>query len=146
MDLRAEQAGLAPHYDDVELFVCHTEGRKLWRVYKPEGRFELPSRPSSDLQPADLGQPVLETVLEPGHLLYLPRGTVHAAEAVGEEGSCHVTISTYQTWTLATLLQVHPLFMLLLTINAHQSTLPLVSVEIHAGCAAPACDRGAGAV
>ncbi|KAK9839615.1 hypothetical protein WJX81_001019 [Elliptochloris bilobata] len=99
------KAGLAPHYDDVELFVCHTEGRKLWRLYSPAGGFELPSRPSGDLPLSGLGEPVFERVLEPGDVLYLPRGSVHAAEAVGDAGSCHITISTYQSWTLATLLQ-----------------------------------------
>ena len=122
MEPCAAQAGLAPHYDDVELFVCHTEGRKLWRIYEPASRFRLPSRPSGDLTPAELGPPVLEVVLAPGDVLYLPRGTIHAAEAVGEEGSCHVTISTYQKWTLATLLQVHP---------ANHATQPLLAPVCH---------------
>lgn len=100
------QAGLAPHHDDVELFVCHTEGRKRWRVYAPTAGFALPTRSSGDLPAAGLGEPLLEAVLEPGDVLYLPRGTVHAAEAEGGAGACHVTVSMYQRWTLATALQV----------------------------------------
>lgn len=100
------QAGLAPHHDDVELFVCHTEGRKRWRVYAPTAGFALPTRSSGDLPAAGLGVPLLEAVLEPGDVLYLPRGTVHAAEAEGGAGACHVTVSMYQRWTIATALQV----------------------------------------
>ncbi len=38
-------------------------------------------------------------------MLYLPRGTVHHA-AAQEVDSAHLTISTYQRWTHADLMQV----------------------------------------
>ncbi len=64
-------AGLAPHHDDVEIFVVQTEGAKRWCVYAaggagaPQGgRHELPNRCSGDLFEADLGPPLMEFILE----------------------------------------------------------------------------------
>ena len=48
----------------------------------------------------DLGEPVLQTVLEPGDLLYFPRGFIHQAECQDGVHSLHLTLSTFQrnTW------------------------------------------------
>ncbi|XP_036590397.1 ribosomal oxygenase 1 [Trichosurus vulpecula] len=89
--------GFAPHYDDIEAFVLQLEGRKLWRVYKPrEQAEELPQFSSPNFGPQGLGKPVLQEVLEPGDLLYFPRGFIH--QAVCEPGvhSLHLTLSTFQ--------------------------------------------------
>jgi lysine-specific demethylase/histidyl-hydroxylase NO66 len=69
--------GLAPHYDDVEVFILQTKGCKHWRVHAPREGAELPARPSADLPRSALGPPILEATLEPGDMLYLPRGFVH---------------------------------------------------------------------
>ncbi|KAG2434336.1 hypothetical protein HYH02_012356 [Chlamydomonas schloesseri] len=94
--------GLAPHHDDVELFVCQTQGTKAWKLYAPAKGSELPYNSSGDLQQEELGKPLLEVTLQPGDVLYVPRGVVHQA-AAQEQGSCHLTISTYQHWTVANL-------------------------------------------
>ena len=39
-------------------------------------------------------EPLIDTVLEPGDALYLPRGTIHAAEALGET-SIHLTVGVH---------------------------------------------------
>ena len=41
---------------------------------------------------------MMEVVLEPGDVLYMPKGTVHQALAQ-ESDSVHLTLSTYQRWT-----------------------------------------------
>lgn len=41
--------GLAPHHDDVELWVVQTAGTKAWRVYAPLDGYALPNQPSGDL-------------------------------------------------------------------------------------------------
>ncbi|EHB15454.1 Nucleolar protein 66 [Heterocephalus glaber] len=93
--------GFAPHYDDIEAFVLQLEGRKLWRVYRPRvpGE-ELALTSSPNFSQEDLGEPVLQTVLEPGDLLYFPRGFIHQAECQNGVHSLHLTLSTYQrnTW------------------------------------------------
>lgn len=93
--------GFAPHYDDIEAFVLQLEGRKLWRVYRPrDPSEELALTSSPNFSQEDLGEPVLQTVLEPGDLLYFPRGFIHQAECQDGVHSLHLTLSTYQrnTW------------------------------------------------
>ncbi|XP_069886768.1 ribosomal oxygenase 1 [Dipodomys merriami] len=93
--------GFAPHYDDIEAFVLQLEGRKLWRVYRPRvPTEELALISSPNFSQEDLGEPVLQTVLEPGDLLYFPRGFIHQAECQVGVHSLHLTLSTYQrnTW------------------------------------------------
>lgn len=93
--------GFAPHYDDIEAFVLQLEGRKLWRVYRPrDPSEELALTSSPNFSQEDLGEPVLQTVLEPGDLLYFPRGFIHQAECQDGAHSLHLTLSTFQrnTW------------------------------------------------
>lgn len=71
-------------------------GSKKWRVYAPLD-IELPEESSPDLPHEVIGKPILEVTLNVGDVLYLPRGTIHEAEAQ-EETSSHLTLSTYQKW------------------------------------------------
>ncbi|XP_017661834.1 PREDICTED: bifunctional lysine-specific demethylase and histidyl-hydroxylase NO66 [Lepidothrix coronata] len=89
--------GFAPHYDDIEAFVLQLEGKKHWRVYSPRTDAEvLPQFSSSNLTQAELGEPVLETVLEAGDLLYFPRGYIHQGDCLPDAHSLHITVSSYQ--------------------------------------------------
>ena len=54
--------GLAPHHDDVELWICQTQGSKRWRLYAPHMR--LPALPSPDFAEADIGEPTMEVTLQ----------------------------------------------------------------------------------
>lgn len=58
--------GLAPHYDDVEIWVCQTQGSKRWRLYEPLHGFQLPALPSPDLDPEDIGEPIMDVTLQVG--------------------------------------------------------------------------------
>eukprot|EP01061_Rhynchopus_euleeides_P012007 TRINITY_DN21609_c0_g2_i1.p1 TRINITY_DN21609_c0_g2~~TRINITY_DN21609_c0_g2_i1.p1 ORF type:complete len:540 (+),score=247.25 TRINITY_DN21609_c0_g2_i1:183-1802(+) len=95
--------GLAPHYDDVEVFVLQLSGSKQWSLhastkqspFSPEAQ-TLPRYTSTDLQMDLLSPAYLTPKLERGDLLYFPRGTIHYAPSVGDEPSIHLTISTYQ--------------------------------------------------
>lgn len=90
--------GLAPHCDDVEIFILQLEGKKTWKLHTP--MVELSRDYTQDLPESDIGEPFMELTLEPGDLLYLPRGTIHHAKTTGDSHSTHLTISTYQqnTW------------------------------------------------
>lgn len=109
--------GFAPHFDDIDAFVCQISGRKRWRVYapRPDGLDELPRASSIDFSKEDMkaSAVLFDQVLVPGDLLYLPRGTVHEAKCPEQDGgaehdldhcSLHVTISAFQKWTWADLL------------------------------------------
>ena len=82
--------------------MLQAEGRKRWRVYAPPSGHALPRTSSPDIHPESpmLGTPLLDTVLQPGDLLYLPRGAIHQAEALPESHSLHLTVSANQrrTW------------------------------------------------
>lgn len=90
--------GLAPHCDDVEIFVLQIEGKKTWKLYKP--MVELSRDYTQDLLQDSIGEAIFEETLEPGDLLYFPRGTIHQAKTTSDGPSTHVSISTYQqnTW------------------------------------------------
>ena len=67
-------------------------------MYNPLNGFALPNAPSEDLNQEEIGEPILEVVLEVGDVLYVPKGIIHQALAQNED-SVHLTISTYQRWT-----------------------------------------------
>lgn len=113
--------GFAPHFDDIDAFICQVEGQKRWKVYAPrsDGLDDLPRCSSIDFSREDMAKTtvVIDAVLKPGDMLYLPRGTIHEAECVSsnsrdvngdskaeDEYSLHVTVSMFQRWTWADLL------------------------------------------
>ena len=80
--------------------MLQVEGRKRWKVYKPSSvpdDIELPRVSSRNFNSKEVkGEPYIYKILEPGDVLYVPRGWVHQGEALAGEHSLHVTISTYQ--------------------------------------------------
>ncbi|XP_014431763.2 ribosomal oxygenase 1 [Pelodiscus sinensis] len=89
--------GFAPHYDDIEAFVIQLEGKKHWRVYGPRDDTEvLPQFSSCNFAQEEIGEPILETVLEAGDLLYFPRGFIHQGDCLPDAHSLHITVSSYQ--------------------------------------------------
>jgi len=85
--------GLAPHYDDVEVFVLQLEGSKAWKLYHPA--LSLPRTHSGDFAADEIGEPFAELNLQPGDLMYLPRGVIHEART-SNSTSVHMTISVFQ--------------------------------------------------
>src|SRR5262249_26034330 len=81
--------GFDAHFDTHEVLVLQLEGRKTWRLYGPtrtlplvDERFNLPRE--------RLGQ-AREMELNPGDLLYVPRGHVHEA-FTSQDTSVHLTV------------------------------------------------------
>ncbi|SEC08854.1 Cupin superfamily protein [Streptomyces sp. 2131.1] len=96
-----QNRGFDAHYDVHDVFVLQIEGTKRWIVHPPVHRDPLRDQPWTDhrgaVAEAAGGEPYLDTVLEPGDVLYLPRGWLHAAEAQGEV-SVHLTLGVH-AWT-----------------------------------------------
>jgi ribosomal protein L16 Arg81 hydroxylase len=88
----------ALHYDTHEVFVLQIGGKKHWRVYDSPVSLPLVAQKFNP-QGYITRQPLFEVVLEPGDLLYLPRGYVHAAGTTSDTFSAHVTVGiTPFTW------------------------------------------------
>jgi mannose-6-phosphate isomerase-like protein (cupin superfamily) len=102
--------GLAPHHDDVDVFIMQVEGRKRWKLYSPI-EHDLPREYSPDLDQEQLSTPSHTLTLEPGDFLYFPRGVVHQA-CTSNDHSTHLTLSSYQKFAWFDFLS-----------NAFQSTL-----------------------
>lgn len=98
--------GFAPHYDDIEAFVLQLEGAKQWRVYKPRSPQDyLPRVSSENFSQEEIGEPILDVKLEPGDMLYFPRGYIHQAVTVEGKHSLHITVSMYQKTSYADLFE-----------------------------------------
>ena len=97
----AQNTGFSDHYDVHDVFVVQIEGEKRWSVRPPVRRSPLRDEPwgerRAEVEAAALRPPLLDVTLRPGDCLYLPRGYLHAATALGMV-SIHVTFGVH-TWT-----------------------------------------------
>ena len=93
-----------PHTDKQDVFVLQTQGSKHWRVFAPPAPSNKPAadpyargKGPDDFAVADLQEPLIETNLKPGQLLYIPAGFPHTTDTLqgGDSGDCasvHLTI------------------------------------------------------
>ena len=98
--------GFSAHYDVHDVFVLQVAGEKRWRIHEPVHAAPLRDQPWTDRKAAVEAraqeEPVLDEVLRPGDALYLPRGYLHAAEALGGV-SCHLTVGVHPVTRFAVL-------------------------------------------
>jgi ribosomal protein L16 Arg81 hydroxylase len=93
----AQNRGLTPHHDPHDVFVLQLYGSKRWTLHPTQTPLPLHEQ-GYLLPPEGAGDPVMDFVLQPGDMVYLPRGTVHAATA-NESASLHLTIGiSPMTW------------------------------------------------
>jgi bifunctional lysine-specific demethylase and histidyl-hydroxylase NO66 len=102
-----QNQGFSAHYDVHDVFVLQLEGEKRWRIHRPVLASPLRDQPWNDRR-ADVEKraaeaPLMETLLKPGDCLYLPRGYLHAATALGGV-STHLTFGIH-VWTRFALAQ-----------------------------------------
>ena len=85
--------GFAAHFDTHDVFAVHVEGTKTWHIY--EGRADNPiAHPmfktlGREHHEKAKGNLLMDVKMEPGDLLYLPRGQYHDALA-DEGGAVHI--------------------------------------------------------
>jgi ribosomal protein L16 Arg81 hydroxylase len=93
--------GFSDHYDVHDVFVLQVAGEKRWRIRRPVLELPLRDEPWTDrraaVEEAAHEPPLLEETFAPGDCLYLPRGYLHAATALGGT-SIHLTIGVH-AWT-----------------------------------------------
>jgi hypothetical protein len=96
-----ENQGFADHYDVHDVFVLQVSGRKRWSIHAPVLSSPLRDQPwtdrRDDVRTAAEQGAVLDVVLEPGDVLYLPRGYLHSASALGGV-TIHLTLGVH-SWT-----------------------------------------------
>ncbi len=90
--------GFGAHYDVHDVFVLQVAGCKHWRIHDPVLADPLPEQ-SWQQRRAEVASraaepPLLDTTLEPGDALYLPRGYLHAADAQ-QDTSIHLTVGIH---------------------------------------------------
>jgi ribosomal protein L16 Arg81 hydroxylase len=90
--------GFSPHYDVHDVFVLQVAGEKHWTIHEPVLTDPLRTQPWGGRAEAVAARaqeaPVIDAVLRPGDALYLPRGYLHSAVALGEI-SAHLTIGVH---------------------------------------------------
>ena len=122
----AESQGFSAHYDVHDVFVLQVAGEKHWTVHEPVHLDPLRNQPWTDharaVEEAARDQaPVIDEVLRPGDALYVPRGFLHSAKALGGV-SAHLTVGLH---TLTRYLLVQELAALAANQPALRTALPL---------------------
>ncbi|MEY9948394.1 cupin domain-containing protein [Kitasatospora sp. GAS1066B] len=84
-----ETEGFGRHWDDHDVVVVQQHGAKRWRLWEPTRTAPTYRDVESPEEPD--GDPVADIVLNPGDVLYLPRGWWHTVTADQGTESLHLT-------------------------------------------------------
>ena len=102
-----QSQGFSTHYDVHDVFILQIAGAKRWRIHAPVHPAPLRDQPWTDhraeVAAAAAGEPLIDDVLRPGDALYLPRGYLHSATALGQM-TAHLTVGVH-VWTRRHLLE-----------------------------------------
>ena len=99
-----QQTSAPPHTDKQDVFVLQTQGYKRWRVFAPPPTSRMPKadpyargKSKDVLDLSELSEPLLDHVMSPGQVLYVPGGFPHTTDTVtgiasDSEPSVHLTL------------------------------------------------------
>ena len=73
--------GVGPHLDQYDVFIIQGEGKRHWRVGMPDANLKEFAQNKSLLQVEQFNA-IIDEVLEPGDILYIPPGCPHEGYAV----------------------------------------------------------------
>ena len=73
--------GVGPHLDQYDVFIIQGEGKRHWRVGMPDSNLKQFAQNKSLLQ-VEQFPAVIDCILEPGDILYIPPGCPHEGYAV----------------------------------------------------------------
>jgi ribosomal protein L16 Arg81 hydroxylase len=82
------------HWDTHDVFAIQLFGRKRWLVYPPTFPLPLSHHPSESFAQPAAGCAQLDVCLDPGDVLYLPRGWWHQTVPLAQP-SFHLSVGTY---------------------------------------------------
>lgn len=83
------------HWDTHCVFAVQLIGAKRWRVFRPTLEWPLASQTSRSEKVAFDGEPVFDALLQPGDVLYVPRGWWHEVTPLQERPSLHAAIGVH---------------------------------------------------
>lgn len=83
------ESAFGAHFDAQNILILQLQGRKRWWCHGPVEDWPMVSR---SIARNDLPPVAWEGVLEPGDMLFLPRGDIHRTQVEGE-ASLHLTIT-----------------------------------------------------
>jgi ribosomal protein L16 Arg81 hydroxylase len=84
------QQGFSCHYDTHEVFILQIKGNKEWFVFEDTIKYPRKNARTLGVEPPE-SDPYIHEVLQPGDLLYIPRGHWHYAIAC-DRPSLHLTL------------------------------------------------------
>jgi ribosomal protein L16 Arg81 hydroxylase len=90
------QKGFNCHYDDHEVLILQIAGRKEWLIFPETIAAPVAALRSADQLPPDV-PPYLQCTLEPGDVLYIPRGHWHYAIACTTSAAADPTPALHLT-------------------------------------------------
>ncbi|KPH65009.1 cupin domain-containing protein [Pseudoalteromonas neustonica] len=73
--------GVGPHLDQYDVFIIQGEGKRHWRVGMPDSNLKQFAQNKSLLQ-VEQFPAIIDCILEPGDILYIPPGCPHEGYAV----------------------------------------------------------------
>lgn len=110
-----------PHSDDRDVLLLQCIGSKHWQVMEPPIPFPYSNEQLGKqraMAADELPETVLSCTVNPGDVLYMPRGFVHMGQSTPDGPSLHLTVAiATHDWSYATLLAG-------LALNACEGVLP----------------------
>lgn len=108
-----ERESFGNHWDTHDVFAIQLIGRKRWKIYAPTYLLPMPDQTSQTHKQDCPSEPILDTYLNAGDILYIPRGWWHTAIPCNEEtfhiaaGLHPARLAHYATWICQSLLSEH---------------------------------------
>ncbi|KZN64892.1 hypothetical protein N473_13950 [Pseudoalteromonas luteoviolacea CPMOR-1] len=75
------KGGVGPHLDQYDVFIIQGEGKRHWRVGMPDASLKQFTKDKALLQ-VEQFEAIIDDILEPGDILYIPPGCPHEGYAV----------------------------------------------------------------
>ena len=99
-------SGVGPHYDNYDVFLVQADGKRRWRAGAKD-QYSCPAGMSEPLMSNVKFDPIIDAVLHPGDILYVPPLTAHWGESIGNSICYSIGFRAPQTKDLVALLAEH---------------------------------------
>lgn len=101
-----DKGGVGPHFDNYDVFLIQGEGQRRWRV-GAKGDTKAKTEKINGLLHLESFTPVIDVVMNPGDMLYIPPDTPHWGESIGDSIGYSVGYRAPQTRDIFALLANH---------------------------------------